>query len=82
MEPDNATRRFTCSYEFDGQTWAVDVWASTHEEAEMKLRAMAQGTVNGVVTDVIPVGDVADAVDFIPFAGGKCPTCGKSLDES
>ncbi len=48
---------FTCSYEFDNHSWAVSVFATTHEEAEMKLRAMGQGTVDGVVMDKIPATD-------------------------
>jgi hypothetical protein len=63
----NANKKFTCTYEFDGSTWGVEVWASTHEEAEMKLRAMGQGKVDGVVMGTIP-------------AGGRCPTCGQEME--
>jgi hypothetical protein len=63
----NANKEFVCSYSFDGHNWSTTVWASTHEEAEMKLRAMASGTVDGVLGGVVP-------------HGGRCPTCGKDMD--
>lgn len=65
---DNANKQFTCSYEFDGAQWCVDIWASTFEEAEMKLRAVGKGKVDGVVMGIIP-------------ADGKCPTCGRESEE-
>jgi hypothetical protein len=65
---DNANRRFTCEYQFDGIRWGVDVWASTFEEAEMKLRAMASGKVLGPVHAIIP-------------ADGKCPTCKQDIEQ-
>jgi hypothetical protein len=59
----NAKIRFAVEYEFDGMKWGTDVWASTLEEAEMKLRAMGGGTILGRMGGTV-------------FAGGKCPTCG------
>jgi hypothetical protein len=63
MTTDNANKEFTCSFEFNGSTWSVPIWASTFEEAEMKLRAAGEGRVDGVVKEKI-------------FAGGICPMCG------
>jgi hypothetical protein len=64
---EKANREFTCSYQFDGCDWCVHVWASTHEEAEMKLKAMGRGKVDGVVAGTIPYE-------------GRCPTCGQECD--
>lgn len=77
---DNANKRFTCSYEFDGGRWSVDVWASTFEEAEMKLRAMGRGTVDGVVKSIFRADDAQEAVEFLQSGMGKCPTCGRELE--
>jgi hypothetical protein len=65
VNADNANKQFTCSYQFDGHKWSVEVWASTHEEAEMKLRAMATGKVDGRVVGIVPSNEA-------------CPTCGKA----
>lgn len=53
----NARTKFSCSYEFDGTRWMIEVWASTWEEAEMKLRAVGTGSVDGVVVGEWPAGD-------------------------
>jgi hypothetical protein len=66
---DNANKCFVCSYTFDGHKWGAEVWASTFEEAEMKLRAMASGTVDGILRGVIP-------------AARKCPTCKRDWEGS
>ena len=42
---ENASIEFGFSYEFDGITWAGHVWASTWEEAEMKVKAMGNGKI-------------------------------------
>jgi hypothetical protein len=68
MSDDNANKQFLCSYKFDDAEWSVTVWASTWEEAEMKLRVMGQGTVDGVVGAVIP-------------ADGRCPKCGHNPEQ-
>jgi hypothetical protein len=65
---DNANKEFVCSYEFDGSNWSVTVWASTFEEAEMKLKAMGRGTVEGRLVEKI-------------LAGPTCPTCGRAVDD-
>ena len=64
---DNANKEFSFSYKFDGSTWAGSVWASTREEAEMKLRAMANGTIDGIIMGEVP-------------AEGRCPTCGRFME--
>ena len=48
---------FVCSYEFDGQEWTLTLFATTHEEAEMKLRAIGKGSVDGVLIETIPADD-------------------------
>jgi hypothetical protein len=63
-----ANKQFVCEYRFDGSKWSVEVWASTLEEAEMKLRAMGKGKVLGQLAATIP-------------AGGRCPTCGQDIGE-
>ncbi|HYE19235.1 MAG TPA: hypothetical protein VEA69_12365 [Tepidisphaeraceae bacterium] len=42
-----ATIRFPFTYAFDGTQWIGEVYATTREEAEMKVRAMGSGTVDG-----------------------------------
>jgi hypothetical protein len=61
---DNANKQFTCSYKFDDVMWGVTIWASTYEEAEMKLKAAGKGKVDGVIMAKTPAND-------------SCPTCGK-----
>lgn len=48
---------FVCSYEFDGQQWSLTIFATTHEEAEMKLKAIGKGTVDGVLVERIPADE-------------------------
>ena len=64
---DNANVEYCFSYEFDGSKWAGSIFASTWEEAEMKLRAMADGTIDGVFKGLIPADD-------------RCPTCGQDWE--
>lgn len=68
-EPDNANKEFEFSYEFDGHKWAGSVWASTREEAEMKLKAMGKGKIDGVLMGTIPA------------TSGPCPECGRWIDD-
>jgi hypothetical protein len=49
-----ATTKFLFTYTFDGTRWGGEVFASTHEEAEMKIRAMGRGRIDGVAGGVIP----------------------------
>ncbi|HHF6568909.1 TPA: hypothetical protein ACPP6J_000691 [Haemophilus influenzae] len=42
-------KRYAISYHFDGKRWATDVYAHSFEEAEEKLKAMSQGTVDGEI---------------------------------
>ena len=48
---------FLCSYEFDGNQWSLTIFATTYEEAEMKLMAIGKGTVDGVLAETIPADD-------------------------
>ena len=50
----DANRCFVFTYEFDGSRWGGEVWASTLEEAEMKLKAMGRGTIDGLLGGKIP----------------------------
>lgn len=64
-----ADKPFACSYKFDGVSWGLEVWASTHEEAEMKLKAIGRtGKVDGVAAGKMSVG-------------GLCPTCGHDMGD-
>lgn len=49
-----ANVHFCFTYEFDGVRWGGEVYASTMEEAEMKIKAMAKGKIDGVVGEIIP----------------------------
>ena len=60
----NASREFSAEYTFDGKRWCTSVWADTFEEAEMKLRAVGKGRIDGVVMEKI-------------LASGRCTTCGR-----
>lgn len=40
---------YTFSYWFKGKRWASEVYAHSFEEAEEKVKAMSQATVNGIV---------------------------------
>lgn len=64
---EKANKEFVCTYKFDGSKWSLTIWASTYEEAEMKLKAVGRGRVDGILHGIIP-------------AGGKCPTCGRGDD--
>ncbi len=46
---ENACRRFAFTYAFDGLYWLGEVYAATFEEAEMKVKAMAKGKVQGEI---------------------------------
>ncbi len=46
---ENACRRFAFTYTFDGLAWLGEVYAATFEEAEMKVKAMAKGKVQGEI---------------------------------
>ena len=48
---------FVCSYEFDGKKWSLTIFATTYEEAEMKLKAIGKGRVDGVLRDRIPADE-------------------------
>lgn len=66
---DNANKEFCCEYEFDGSRWGVNIFASTREEAEMKLKAIGKtGIVLGVCGGKIP-------------ADGICPECKRPIEE-
>lgn len=47
VRSDKADKEFQVAYEFNGCKWSSSVWATTWEEAEMKLKAMALGTIDG-----------------------------------
>jgi hypothetical protein len=46
---DNANKEFVCTYNFDGSEWTLTIWAATREEAEMKLKAVGKGRVEGIL---------------------------------
>lgn len=52
-----ATKRFIFSYEFDGTKWSAEIWASCCEEAEMKIKAMGHGKVDGICRGQIQAED-------------------------
>jgi len=49
-----ATTRFCFTYKFDGVEWMGDLYATTREEAEMKLKAMGRGRIDGRLVEIIP----------------------------
>lgn len=50
----DTTYRFTCSYEFDGTSWGLEIWARDLPEAERKFKAIAGGRVDGQVFATVP----------------------------
>lgn len=40
---------FTGSYEFEGDRWEVELWATDLDQAQRKLAAMGGGTIDGQV---------------------------------
>ena len=66
-DPDSANTEYAFSYEFDSHAWAGSLWASTWEEAEMKLKAIANGKIDGVLKGTVP-------------ADQQCPTCGHETE--
>lgn len=42
-------KRYTISYYFNGKKWLSEVYANSFEEAQEKLKAMSQGSVDGEI---------------------------------
>ncbi|MEG9531621.1 hypothetical protein [Mannheimia indoligenes] len=42
-------KRYTVSYEFKGSKWGTEVYANSFEEAQEKVKAMSQATVDGEI---------------------------------
>ncbi|MDG6894557.1 hypothetical protein [Volucribacter amazonae] len=42
-------KRYAISYFFDGKRWCSDVYAHSLEEAQEKVKAMSQATIDGVI---------------------------------
>lgn len=42
-------KRYTASYYFGGRKWAMEVYANSFEEAQEKVKAMSQATVDGEI---------------------------------
>lgn len=42
-------KRYTASYYFGGRKWATEVYANSFEEAQEKVKAMSQATVDGEI---------------------------------
>ncbi|WP_426879041.1 hypothetical protein [Glaesserella parasuis] len=40
---------YAVSYSFDGKKWATEVYANSFEEAQEKVKAMSQATVDGEI---------------------------------
>lgn len=42
-------KRYAISYYFDNKKWATEVYARSFEEAQEKVKAMSQATVDGEI---------------------------------
>ena len=42
-------KRYTVSYYFKGKRWATEVYAHSFEEAQEKVKAISQATVDGEI---------------------------------
>jgi hypothetical protein len=55
LENYRQSKRFLCEYRFQGSTWAIEIRATSHKEAEERLRQISQGKVLGEVKGKLPV---------------------------
>lgn len=46
-------RKYECSYEFQGKTWNINIWARNLEECLERMNAIGQGQVLGIVIEEI-----------------------------
>lgn len=49
---------YTCEYPFNGGRWGFTIQATSHEEAEARMKQMPWGKVNGRLVAVIPANEV------------------------
>ena len=56
IEQSNSTqeKKYCCEYRFNNQLWAVDLYATSWEEAKQKLKAISQGKVLGELGGELP----------------------------
>ena len=60
MAKNNCTtyKIYLCEYRFEGETWSVEIPATSFEEAKLRMGALQHGNVAGVLMGSIPtVGD-------------------------
>jgi hypothetical protein len=47
-------RPFSVSYRYDGKQWCFDIQATSHEDAEARVKALAWAKVDGEIMERIP----------------------------
>ena len=45
--------RFVATYEFDGDTWEIEIWAHNFSEAKRKLASVHTGRIDGQVYNTV-----------------------------
>ena len=60
-------KKYICDYQYQGSKWCIEIMATSHEDAEARLRALSNGTVAGEVhlTISVPVGWAAKAWNWL-----------------
>jgi hypothetical protein len=48
-------KTYLCDYSYAGSRWAVEIVATSFEDAEARLRALSRGTVAGEIKAIIPI---------------------------
>lgn len=56
-EPQEEYKEFLCSYRYGRSQWSFEIQATSHSDAEARLKAIAQsGKVDGEIYAKIPAG--------------------------
>jgi hypothetical protein len=56
LENYSQSKSFLCEYKFQGSTWAIELRAESHKEAEERLEQISHGKVLGEIKTKLPVG--------------------------
>jgi hypothetical protein len=55
LENYSQSKSFLCEYRFQGSTWAIEIKAESHAEAEKRMQLISQGIVLGEIKRKLPV---------------------------
>lgn len=54
MSNKSSQKYYLCDYQYEGETWCIEIPASSWEDAEARLKRLAYGRVVGEVKAVLP----------------------------